>query len=140
MEAQCTPYVLDVALLMSGDAPSLAPVVAPLRAPTTSPFTLAPTNATEIGCGSVNPCMAGGVCIDVPATPNTPKGFVCKCTDGHSGDLCEIQSAGCSVGCWLPIAIGIFILLVVACVCWSRRKILLKGDLTTKLTAENGPS
>ena len=110
--ANCSPWVLDMSLLFSGErAPEPEPEPAPLPPPEPEPEPVpqpgpGPPNK---GCDA-NPCQNDGTCVVVEQSAATPDGYVCKCYSGYSGDRCEHDDDAVSTWVWV-----LSVLLLCAC-------------------------
>ena len=81
------------------------------------------TNLVSLFSGETNPCAHGGTCI------NTKGSYMCKCTEGFTGKLCEINinecaSNPCANDATCMDKIGKF-----ECVCMSGKLPLIFADL-----------
>ena len=109
MEAECSPYVLDVSLWLPGDAPPPPAVPEPEPEPEPEPDQPEPEpepvpvpEPLANSC-TPDPCKMGGICVSVSASQAAAVGarFLCKCVSGRSGDLCEHDDASICGWCWL---------------------------------------
>jgi hypothetical protein len=134
MEANCSPYVLDISLWLPGDAPP-EPEPHPEPGPEPDPDpepNPEPEPEPEPSHGSSNscipnPCEGGGICVSLEPSEAAKIGarFLCKCTPERSGDRCE-HGAGASCH-WCSVYAALVVFALICCVTLSCQRRQLKA-------------